>query len=865
MTSQWDLATATLASTADHRTTLRGPYRRLVDTWFSSHDGQAIAGDLGALLGQVLRHRRGVTGQGNHSLVLSLNDRGVPEGSLRKAHLRVTRFGLDQHRIGLGDAWAPPWLRGDPRWVDVASTSPDSFMGPDGLISTSARHNIAVTVDPAVGTIAGVEAYRSRTQASALRAAALAVPDSTVHVVLPTGTGKSLVGVAPGLLKNSGVTVVVVPTVALALDQERQTRMRFAQQPLPAELAYYSDRPESEREAIKTRLRDGTQKVLFASPEAVVTGLAHALRQLASRGQISHIVVDEAHLVRSWGLSFRPDFQVLASLVSELRDIARARDVDPPRVVMLTATLSPQSLLLNDELFAGSSPSLFVGSTFLRSELRYFLAPPVAETHRLDRVVDAVRHLPRPAIVYTTKREAADQIAARLREEGFGRTAVFHGDVQSDERSRILRSWSGDGEPTSIDVVVGTSAFGLGVDQSDVRTVIHACVPASVDRFYQEVGRGGRDGHAALSVWLPSTTDEQEGRRIENATVLGDAKSWGRWQAMRTAQRTADPTRREMVLDTSTVPPWLTHASDSNRLWNRNTLVLLQRAGLLDIIDTPPPALERQPDEPEARWTARLETAWTEYAKLATVRIRPGVGNVSESTVSQAIETVRSGIRDAEASSRRRIERLFALKECWGSVLSEEYEYAAIGAMHANQVVAPACSGCPAEGHAALPSLRAAQPTVSEASLPDLQRSVSSTLKEMSNGSRTLVVTYPEGGLRLHLPELVTKSVTHGIRGILASASLAATPAVIGASRSAQEGLVTLDPIVARPPTPISVPTLILLDPADPPRLTWLRGEKGALRIVVVPEGTPDPEYPDQAVKNIRVPHWSLSYFLRSL
>jgi hypothetical protein len=126
-------------------------------------------------------------------------------------------------------------------------------------------------------------------------------------------------------------------------------------------------------------------------------------------------------------------------------------------------------------------------------------------------------------------------------------------------------------------------------------------------------------------------------------------------------------------------------------------------------------------------------------------------------------------------------------------------------------------------------------------------------------------VTYSEGDLRLHLTELVTKAVRHGIRGILASANLVGLPAVTTASRSAPEGLVAIDPIVMGPPIQFAGPTLVLLDHTDPPRLSWLAGQAGALRVVVLPESTSDPEYPDQTVKNIRVPHWSLSYFLRSM
>jgi superfamily II DNA/RNA helicase len=838
-----------------------------VDAWLSDEAGAAIAGDVAALVGQILRHRRGSTGHGNHTLRLRLDERGIPIKTFAQAHLLTEKFGLHQHQVSLGADWSPGWLLGDPRWIDVACTSPDPYAGPGATVSTSARQDdMAVPVDPAVAAVAGIDAYRSRSQASAVRAAALGDPESTLHVVLPTGTGKSLVGIVPGLLAGKGLTVVVVPTIALALDQERQQFKRFNKQGLPAELAYYSDRPEDEKDAIKERLRNGSQKLLFTSPEALVQSLAPRLRYLASRGELSHVIIDEAHLVRSWGLSFRPDFQLVASFIGELRDVARAQDVSPPRVVLLTGTLSSQGLLLNDELFSGARNSIFVGSTFLRTEFRYMFAPPTSVEERIERVVEAMRHLPRPAIVYTTKKEPAELIAERLRKAGFARTAVFHGDVRSGERVDILRRWSGDGGPTSCDIVVGNSAFGLGVDQSDVRTVLHACVPASVDRYYQEVGRGGRDGHAALSVWLPSTGDEQEGRSIENATILGDEKGWGRWEAMRDARVDDDPARRRMVLDTGTVPPWLTYPSDKNQLWNRNTLVFMQRAGLLDLVETPRPSLQRDLREPDDVWQARSEAAWKQYMRLATVEIRPGVNNLDEFAVTKAFELVRNQIRGSEADSMDRLRRMFSLTECWGDILSEEYGYQDLGSMHASQVVAAACSGCPSSGHVPEPTYRAAQPVVAEATLPNLQRHVSSTLAALAHGHRTLIVTYPEGALRLHLGDLIQRCVSHGVRGVLATPTLAARPAVTDAARFADEGLVAIDPIVPTGPAlRFAVPTLILPDPTERPRLSWLAGSSGALRIVVVPDTTPDPQYPEQLIKNIRVPHWSLSSFLRSL
>lgn len=847
---------------------LTGSHRRLVDAWRSDLPGVSICGDVAALLGHVLRSERGLTGRAKVRLRLALDARGIPVTALERAGLRADRYGPTDHHVSLGESWTPGWLRGDLTWIDLASSSPGPFVATDGAkVSTYARPDTPVPVDPAVKRIApGIEHYRSRSQASAVRTATLMDPASTLHVVLPTGTGKSIVGLAPGLLVGTGTTVVVVPTIALALDQERKLQARFPNSGLPKELAYYGDRAEDERGAIKARLRDGTQRVVFTSPEALVSGLAQSLRVLATSGQLTHFVIDEAHLVRSWGLSFRPEFQIVASLLGELRTLARAADQSPPRVALLTATLSAQGLQLNDGLFCGDEESLFVGSTFLRTELRYLFAEMTSEATRIDRVVEALRHLPRPAIVYTTRKDTAEQIASRLRANGFARTAAFHGDTDSSERLDILRRWSGDDRPTSYDVVVGTSAFGLGVDQSDVRTVVHACVPASVDRFYQEVGRAGRDGHAALSVWIPATTDKAEGRRIEKATILGDTKAWNRWVAMRRKPVEADHANRRLVLDTSVLPAHMDIASDKNRLWNRNTLVLMQRAGLLEIESLEPPKIEREPDEPEDAWNKRVAEAWEKFARLMAVRTRAGVTNLDEPSVVAALKRVRNEIKGSEAASTARVDRLLKLTECWGRILSEEYSYANVGQMQATQTVAAACSGCPASEHTHDLTYRAALPVIAESLMPDLQRLPSNQLTALAHGTRNIVVSYPEGRLRSLLGLLLQAVVTNGIRGVLASPSLLALPAINSASRFAHDGLVVVDAVPSGgPPMRLQVPTLVLLDHTDPPQFSWLAATEGPLRIVVLPASTRDPMYPDDLVKNVRGPHWALEDFLRRL
>ncbi|MET3142804.1 UNVERIFIED_ORG: superfamily II DNA/RNA helicase [Arthrobacter sp. UYEF2] len=846
---------------------LTGPHRRLLDAWLSDYAGGTIAADVAALISQVLRHERDVTSIASPRLRLKLDDRAIATDVLARSNLDCTRFGTTEHLVTLAHTWAPKWLHGDPRWIDVACSSPGPYRGgsPEEA-STYARPDTPVPIDPALKAIApGLAQYRSRTQASAIRTATLANPASTLHVVLPTGTGKSIVGLAPGMLRPGGNTVVVVPTIALALDQERTIHERFPGMNLPAELAYYGDRLADGKEAIRRRLHEGTQRVVFTSPEALMSGLTGPLHAMAATGKLTSIVIDEAHLVRTWGLDFRPEFQLLGAFVSEVRAIAAASGHEEPQVTLLTATLSEEGLELNDALFRGSDESLFIGSTFLRTELRYLMGTSPSPGERLNRVVEAMHHLPRPAIVYVSRKPDAEEIVRQLRGAGFARTEAFHGDVQGSERLRILNGWAGAQGPTEIDIVVGTSAFGLGVDQSDVRTVVHACVPASVDRYYQEVGRAGRDGHAAVAVWLTAPGDVGLGRHIEGSTLIGDKKAWPRWETMRLRSMKAEADPGLLVVDTNVVPGALLYQSGKNRLWNRNTLTLMERAGLISVEPTPPPNFVQGDDEDEAGFERRRSAVWEAFSKQVRVRVAGGV-NLDHDTFEKRLGELRGEIRATEKASRVRINGLLARSECWASVIASEYTLSDVGAMHATLSAAAACSGCPAEKHKHRPRYDAAMPVVADAKMPCLHREVSSTLKDLAAGGNAVIVTYP-GSLRLTLPNLVRRCVSHGIRGILTSPSFASASAVTTtAAQSADEGFVMVDTISSgAPQVSFAVPTLILLDKEDSAGLSWISPSTGPLRVVVVPEDTDDPVKSGQKIKDYRTPVWDLKDFLRRI
>lgn len=859
MTVELDRLQSTLDGDLTQLPALSGPHRRLVDAWRSDQPGLDIVGDLGALIAQVLRHEREVSGQASPVLRMRLDDRGVPEEKLRASSLVCTRFGLNEHTVRLGQGWAPLWLSGDARWIDVACASPGPLRTTSGPpVSTYSRPTTPITIDPAIASIApGITQYRSRTQASALRTATLGNPRSALHVVLPTGSGKSLVGLAPGLLRSTGSTVVVVPTIALALDQERATHSTFPGTNLPDELAYYGDRNDGGKERILQRIRAGTQRVVFTSPEAFVSSLASPLRALAASGGLTSVVVDEAHLIRSWGLDFRPEYQIVGSLVSELRAAAIAAGRDEPHVILMTATLSEEALKLNETLFHGSSDSMFVGSAYLRTELRFLHADSPTNEVRIERLVEAMHHLPRPAIVYTTRKKDAEELAVRLRQSGFSRTDVFHGDLDGQERLRVLERWSGHAGATATDLVVGTSAFGLGVDQSDVRAVVHACVPASVDRYYQEVGRAGRDGHAAVAVWLSAPDDINQARGVESATLIGDEKAWDRWQSMRMhALRELDD--GALAVDTSIVPPHLHFPSDSNQLWNRNTLTLMERAGLVRLEPVPPPEINRSPEESEEAFEKRLSAAWGFFNTHVRV-LTPNDVNLNLQTFTTRLADLRESIRRSESESHKRVEQLLQKKLCWGHLIAAEYRLRSEAQPRVGLSVAPACSGCPAVEHQSRPNYASAKPLVAEAHMPVLAKDVDSTLRRLAGGGDLLIVGYA-GSIRLTLQSLVQRTVTRGIRGILADPNYANLPALTQTpQQAADEGLVLIDTVDSRiPQVRFSVPTLILLDHGTPARQSWVSPSTGPFRIVVIPEQSSDPTKHGQRIMDYRSPAWTL-------
>jgi ATP-dependent DNA helicase RecQ len=297
-------------------------------------------------------------------------------------------------------------------------------------------------------------------------------------VVMPTGAGKSAVYQVPALLLD-GPTVVVSPLIALQRDQVAALSARAG---TGGAVHANSTLSEKARHEAFAALQAGNVEFFFLAPEQL--GKPEVLDAVA-QAKPSLFVVDEAHCISAWGHDFRPDYLRLGSAVERLGS---------PRVLALTATASPP---VRDEIIERlrlRDPVQLVRG-FDRPNLHLSVEAFRDEDQKREAVVLRAMGEQKPGIVYTATRKSAEALAQVLADYGMT-AAAYHAGMRASARSQVQDAFL-DG---SLDVVVATTAFGMGIDKADVRFVIHAEVADSIDSYYQEIGRAGRDAQRAEAV-----------------------------------------------------------------------------------------------------------------------------------------------------------------------------------------------------------------------------------------------------------------------------------------------------------------------------------------------------------------------------
>jgi ATP-dependent DNA helicase RecQ len=432
--------------------------------------------------------------------------------------------------------------------------------------------------------------YQSDTQKAALRALLTAPPGASLAVSMPTGSGKSLLfqaGLRAWRDRRPGAcAIVITPLVGLAQDHERTLRGIDG---LQQSRAIHGAMSDDDREETLFAFRRGEIPVLLMSPEVAFGRARSALLEAAKpaeekfglEARLAAVFIDEAHIIESWGRTFRPDFQRLPGLVAALRET----NADL-LTVLLSATLSPSARAELQRAY-GRMPWLEIHAGVPRYDFDIVTRRFDFAEDRRSALLRAVDLCPRPAIVYTTRVRDAEEVHGELQSRGYSRIALFTGETGPAERQVVIDRWAaGD-----IDLVVATSAFGLGIDKKNVRTVIHACMPESAARWYQEIGRGGRDGHQALALLLwcadPERDDAGEALRMSSGDWLTRPYAEEHWEALRERSESTwlPGVRRRLVLPLDAAPERLgLHTGGHNRRWNQSLLNLMQRAGVLEVM-----------------------------------------------------------------------------------------------------------------------------------------------------------------------------------------------------------------------------------------------------------------------------------------
>ncbi|HZE68444.1 MAG TPA: ATP-dependent DNA helicase RecQ [Pyrinomonadaceae bacterium] len=365
-------------------------------------------------------------------------------------------------------------------------------------------------------------------------------------VVMPTGSGKSVCYQLPAMMLD-GATLVVSPLIALMKDQVDALRERG----LPATFINSSINPAEQRDRISA-LRQGQFKLIYVAPERFRSStFVAALKSV----RITLFAVDEAHCISTWGHDFRPDYLRLKGAIESLGG---------PQTLALTATATPHVRADIIQQLGLAQPETFV-SGFDRPNLKLEIMHTSNERQKISRITSLARAHEGSGIIYASTRKAVEQVAEELKWQGLG-VAAYHAGMKDSVRIQAQEDFM----TGRTQMIVATNAFGMGIDKPDIRFVVHYQMPGSIEAYYQEIGRAGRDGLASLCVLLFNYADKNTHEFFIEGSYPSPQIIQQVYQALvSTGQR---------VIELST-PELAKRADEKNEMAVQAALYLLERAG----------------------------------------------------------------------------------------------------------------------------------------------------------------------------------------------------------------------------------------------------------------------------------------------
>ncbi|MCM1988827.1 DEAD/DEAH box helicase [Oceanirhabdus seepicola] len=517
--------------------------------------------------------------------------------------------------------------------------------------------------DPYLFDMTGYINYSCKAQKLIVRAIMNQIEGTTILGCMPTGAGKSLTFQMPAYYDKKGTTIVVVPTVALAMDQSKSSN-KFYENKKYRPQAYYSGIDFSKRKEIFGEIERGELPLLFISPEALLnSSFNEVVMKAAQKGKINRLVIDEAHIITDWGEFFRTEFQLLAVFRKKLMEVTKNK----LKTVMLSATLSDRTTNVLKFLFSEDNNFIEIRADKLREEIEYYIVNSNGYNQRLDRLMEMIPYIPKPFIIYVPTIKDANEIEGRIVDKQYYSIETFTSETSNDNRIKILKRWELD----EIDIIVATSAFGMGVDKKEVRAVVHCYVPENIDRFYQEVGRCGRDKCGAISISFTSPNEDKNIiTYLTRSKVLSVEKIVSRWQEIKNGYLQRVDGNKFWV--SSDITPEYLREKDTitgklNESWNEYVILFLYRHRLLDILEV------KQDDRKKRHILIEIiDDILNEEQKLIDY-LEP-IRNKERESVNIEISNINSLLREKN--------------QCWSRYFKKVYEYSE-----------RSCCGCPGCRH----------------------------------------------------------------------------------------------------------------------------------------------------------------------